>query len=55
MVPKSLRGLIERSMSLQQRVGRLDATIHAAGALNQQENPVEQQLGLLKAAFERES
>ena len=54
LVPTNLKGLIERSISLQQRVGRLDATIHSAGAANPQENPVEHQLGLLKAAFERE-
>jgi regulator of CtrA degradation len=54
MLPESLRGLIERSSKLQDRVRRLDATIHAGVADKPQNNPVERQLGLLKAAFERE-
>ena len=54
MLPERLRDLIARSRSLHEQVRRLDATIHAplpdeprAG------NPLEHQLGLLKAAFER--
>lgn len=54
MLPDRLKDLIGRSRSLHDQVRRLDATIHAplpeeapAG------NPLERQLGLLKAAFER--
>jgi len=54
-LPKSLRELILRSVALQQRVRRLDATIHSAGGETPQANAVERQLGLLKAAFERGS
>jgi regulator of CtrA degradation len=53
MLPKSLRDLIERSIVLQNRVRRLDATIHSAALEKPQTNAVERQLGLLKAAFER--
>jgi regulator of CtrA degradation len=53
MLPKSLRDLIERSIALQNRVRRLDATIHSAAHEKPQTNAVERQLGLLKAAFER--
>jgi regulator of CtrA degradation len=53
MLPKSLRDLIERSIALQNRVRRLDATIHSAAPEKPQTNAVERQLGLLKAAFER--
>jgi regulator of CtrA degradation len=55
MLPESLQGLIERSSKLQDRVRRLDATIHAGAPAKPQSNPVEHQLGLLKAAFEREA
>ncbi len=54
LLPSSLRDLIERSVALQQRVWRLDATIHSPAAAAPQTNAVERQLGLLKAAFERE-
>jgi regulator of CtrA degradation len=54
LLPEPLRDLIERSKRLHEQVRRLDATIHApvpdepaAG------HPLERQLGLLKAAFER--
>jgi len=56
LLPEPLRGLIERSVALQTQVRRLDTTIHnrltetAAPSIN----PVEHQLGLLKAAFEAE-
>jgi regulator of CtrA degradation len=53
MLPKSLRDLIARSIALQTRVRRLDATIHAGAPEKPQTNAVERQLGLLKAAFER--
>jgi len=59
LLPASLRELIERSHTLQGKVRRLDASIHnqttpeqAAVAVG---NPVERQLGLLKAAFGAES
>ncbi len=54
MLPASLQALIERSNALQDRVRRLDATIHARPE-KPPGNPVERQLGLLKAAFEREA
>ena len=53
LLPKTMRGLIDRSVRLQERVRRLDATIHAGDVEQQPANPVEHQLGLLKAAFER--
>jgi len=54
LLPESLRALVERSKALQLSVRRLDATIHAAPARVERANPVGRQLGLLKAAFERE-
>ena len=54
LLPAKLSDLIDRSLKLQDRVRRLDATIHNAPA-ETQGNPVERQLGLLKAAFEREA
>ena len=54
LLPKSLNDLIERSLALQHRVWRLDATIHSSVGTEAQTNEVEHQLGLLKAAFERE-
>ena len=54
LLPERLRTLIERSKVLQTAVRRLDATIHAPPARIDRSNPVERQLGLLKAAFERE-
>src|SRR4051812_20999431 len=53
LLPRSLHELIDRSLSLQQRVRRLDATIHSTAAEAPAANAVERQLGLLKAAFER--
>jgi regulator of CtrA degradation len=55
LLPKTLAGLIARSRVLQDRVVRLDAAIYAPAlpARAQSANPVERQLGLLKAAFER--
>src|SRR5262245_14131527 len=54
LVPPALRELIERSQKLYAKVRRLDATIY--NNQNSAErpvaaNPVERQLGLLKAAF----
>jgi regulator of CtrA degradation len=54
LVPERLRVLIQRSKTLQTAVRRLDATIHAPPARVDRSNPVERQLGLLKAAFEQE-
>jgi regulator of CtrA degradation len=56
LVPEQLRTLIERSKTLQLAIRRLDSTMHAAAdpARVRPGNPVERQLGLLKAAFERE-
>jgi regulator of CtrA degradation len=53
LLPEKLRGLIERSLALQNKVRRLDTTIHNRAAADQviAANPVERQLGLLKAAF----
>jgi regulator of CtrA degradation len=55
LLPERLADLIERSLALLDRVRRLDATIHTAAAERTVSNPVERQLGLLKAAFEREA
>ena len=53
LVPETLRVLIERSQALQSKVRRIDATIHNRTAPDAivTPNPVERQLGLLKAAF----
>src|SRR5438445_12918453 len=53
LLPKTLRELIGRSIRLQDRIRRLDATIHSPNGEISPANPVERQLGLLKAAFER--
>jgi regulator of CtrA degradation len=54
LLPERLRDLIARSKKLQAEVLRLDATIHAPVVTPQAwNNPVERQLGLLKAAFEQ--
>ena len=57
LLPANLRELIERSRKLQSKVRRLDATIHNQPAPDRAAavNPVERQLGLLKAAFGAES
>ena len=54
LVPERLRVLINRSKALQADIRRLDATMHARPdfSLANRSNPVERQLGLLKAAFE---
>jgi regulator of CtrA degradation len=54
LVPEQLRRLIERSKALQLAIRRLDATMHATvdPARIRTGNPVERQLGMLKAAFE---
>jgi regulator of CtrA degradation len=53
-LPERLRALIERSKALQTAVRRLDATMHATPNRVDRANPVERQIGLLKAAFEQE-
>ena len=54
LLPERLRVLIQRSKALQSAVRRLDTTIHASPARADRSNPVERQLGLLRAAFEHE-
>jgi regulator of CtrA degradation len=54
LLPVKLRELIARSTRLQAEVRRLDATMHAPVPLRVAVgNPVERQLGLLRAAFEQ--
>jgi regulator of CtrA degradation len=57
LLPESLRALIERLQKLQIKVRRLDSTIHNRISPDHVPamNPVERQLGLLKAAFGAES
>src|SRR5215469_7626320 len=56
LVPVQLRQLIERSQTLYAKVRRLDSSIYSQNAVERPAtgNPVERQLGLLKAAFEAE-
>jgi len=54
LLPEKLRELIARSLRLQERVRRLDATIHPTGPVDSKGNPVEHQVSLLRAAFERD-
>ena len=54
LLPERLRALIQRSKALQSAVRRLDTTIHSSPARADRGNPVERQLGLLRAAFENE-
>ena len=53
MLPERLRELISRSARIQQRVQRLDSTLHVSSTASGAEiaNPVERQLGMLRAAF----
>jgi regulator of CtrA degradation len=53
LVPERLRTLVHRSKELQRAVRRLDVTMHAAPARVERGNPVERQMGLLRAAFEQ--
>ncbi len=55
LLPERLRELIARSVRLQDRVRRLDTTIHSPAIAEAEPNPVERQVNLLRAAFERES
>src|ERR1700730_15815356 len=43
MLPERLSGLIDRSLRLQDRVRRLDATIHAPSSSDADANPVERE------------
>src|SRR5712691_7376243 len=53
-LPKPLQGLIGRARKLHDEVRRLDATIHAPMPEELPTgNPLERQIGLLRAAFER--
>jgi regulator of CtrA degradation len=53
-LPVILADLVVRSRALQDKVRRLDATIHAPVPEHiDMPNPLERQIGLLKAAFER--
>ena len=55
LLPAKLQELITRSVKLQTEVRRLDATMHAPPPLKiAVGNPVERQMGLLKAAFEQD-
>ncbi len=55
LLPAKLQELITRSTKLQAEVRRLDATMHAPPPVKVAvSNPVELQLGLLKAAFEQD-
>jgi regulator of CtrA degradation len=53
LVPERLRALVQRSKVLQRAVRRLDATMHAVPPRLERGNPVERQIGLLRAAFEQ--
>jgi regulator of CtrA degradation len=54
VLPERLRHLIDRSRHLQSAIRRLDTTMHSRvdPAEVRTANPVERQMGLLKAAFE---
>ena len=57
LLPEKLRNLIEKSKKLNDQVRRLDANIYAPPLAPDQpkvSNPVERQMGLLKAAFEQD-
>jgi regulator of CtrA degradation len=56
LLPAKLQELIARSTKLQAEVRRLDTTMHAAVPVKVATgNPVERQMGLLRAAFESDS
>jgi regulator of CtrA degradation len=56
VLPAKLQELIARSTKLQIEVRRLDATMHAGPPPKMAaDNPVERQMGLLKAAFETDA
>ena len=51
LLPQRLQDLIQCSLRIQERVQWLDSTIHAVTQAETPANPVEHQMGLLKAAF----
>lgn len=56
LLPDTLVSLIQRSIALADQVRRLDATIHApTDTPRNSNNPVESQIGMLKAAFEQKA
>jgi regulator of CtrA degradation len=56
LLPETLVSLIQRSTVLADQVRRLDATIHAPSEMPRNtNNPVEHQIGILKAAFEQKA
>ena len=55
LLPEQLCDLIDRSLGLLERVRRLDATMHSPLPERPVNNAVERQIGLLRAAFEREA
>jgi len=53
-LPERLQDLVARSMALQSKVRRLDATIHTPASEHLAiGNPLVPQMNMLKAAFER--
>ena len=55
-LPEALQALIERAQKLHDAVRRLDATIHApVPERAPAANPLDSQIGLLRAAFERKA
>lgn len=54
-LPAQLQQLIERSMTLQAKVRRLDASIHSLKERGVIGNPLAPQLNRLRAAFERQT
>jgi regulator of CtrA degradation len=56
LLPDKLQELIARSTKLQAEVRRLDTTMHTSAPVRATgDNPVERQMGLLKAAFESDA
>ena len=56
LLPERLRELIDRSRQINDRVRRLDTNIYTPPTTSDQpplNNPVERQMGMLKAAFEQ--
>src|ERR1041385_692484 len=54
LLPQKLRDLIDRSLKLLERVRRLDATIHTGALPKSSVKPGERQVGVLRAACERD-
>ena len=51
LLPETLRGLVDRSLRLQERILMIDADLKGAPAAQPAANPVASQLGALAAAF----